>query len=235
MGRSEARPVDSCLTQAPIHAPNVVASPDHAATRAWRHEIGPCREEARSRHAPGMAEVPGRGAGVRGHAPPGSTAGPGPRHAPPAAAVAREHRSRPGRVAGRRGPDRPPSTPVDRRRAVIAPPAIVQAPPWHDMVPSEGRRGRAPRQPGQVRKEAAVTGSRSGRLSAFHLQGVTPGPAGHRLTGSRRTDVLHPVRSRRDAGCGPARDSAAGAAGTRGARPFRRCLRPTGQRARRAA
>ena len=28
--------------------------------------------------------------------------------------------------------------------------------------------GRAPRQPGQVRKEAAVTGSRPGRLSAFH-------------------------------------------------------------------
>ncbi len=75
--------------------------------------------------------------------------------------------------------------------------------------------GRAPRQPGQVRKEAAVTGSRPGRLPAFHP--FRP-PVGHRCTGSRRADVLHPFRPRRhrrsarrrSARAGPARAARAG-------------------------
>ena len=48
--------------------------------------------------------------------------------------------------------------------------------------------GRAPRQPGQVRKEAAVTGSCSGHLPAFHLFRETAPRHGFRyvrLTASR--------------------------------------------------
>jgi hypothetical protein len=57
VGRSEARSVESYLTQALIHALKVVAWPDHAAARKWRNEIGLFREEARSRYAPSMAQV----------------------------------------------------------------------------------------------------------------------------------------------------------------------------------
>ena len=50
--------------------------------------------------------------------------------------------------------------------SATAPPCTFRASVLYSHL--EGRRGRAPRQPGQVRKEAAVTGSCSGRLSAFH-------------------------------------------------------------------
>jgi Domain of unknown function DUF29 len=57
VGRSEARSVDSLLTQALIYALKVAAWPDHAAARKWRNEIGLFLDQARSRYSPGMAQV----------------------------------------------------------------------------------------------------------------------------------------------------------------------------------
>ncbi|MCB4820797.1 DUF29 domain-containing protein [Roseicella aerolata] len=57
VGRSEARSVDSLLTQALVHALKVAAWPDHAASRKWRNEIGLFLDQARSRYSPGMAQV----------------------------------------------------------------------------------------------------------------------------------------------------------------------------------
>ena len=63
---------------------------------------------------------------------------------------AREYTVRVGRVVG------------------AAPLRLAPCPRKHDMHPWEVGGGRAPRQPGQVRKEAAAVSFRSGRLLASH-------------------------------------------------------------------
>src|SRR5579875_3546615 len=55
-----------------------------------------------------------------------------------------------------------------RRRLEAGPPALASTPSLHDMKAREVGGGRAPRQPGQVRKEAAATSFRSGCCPASH-------------------------------------------------------------------
>jgi hypothetical protein len=61
--------------------------------------------------------------------------------------------------------ENPLETPADR----LANPLLPPPPRTVVCTPREIGGGRAPRQPGQVRKEAAATGHRSGRLSVSHF------------------------------------------------------------------
>ena len=182
MGRSEARSVASYLTQALIHALKVIAWPDHMAARKWRNEIGLFREEARSRFAPSMAQV----------------LDPAAMHRRARRLVLDLDMRRPAQPL----PEATDLTLAELPTACSAPTPSSPACGWPErcpgdhsaprhcaegciawmMVPSEGRRGRAPRQPGQVRKEAAVTSFSPGSLVGLPPSGAlcpaTPRPGG---------------------------------------------------------